>query len=651
MDPGRPERPANGRRRANGRACTHCHQRKVRCDILDKGAPCTNCRTTGRAGCLMYEKKRLRSSRRPSREIPIRPRETASASLSATATPRDAADSAEENDPGNLAEFIDCEDVRTAMIDHHGRTCFIGTEVSNFNYLVRQSSCQPGYDSVFHFGNRQFARKLTAHDLQHVPPEALERPSKEMEARLLRAYFDNVNTGWPIVDEEHFMAQYEGKVTRCPVPLPLLNAIFVVGSHVLAAHDSSIRALQPTFFRRAKLLVDYRFEQDRTMYVQVALLLTWYSDGLEEIVANAWHWIGIATRTALGAGMHRDVSKSSMMPMAKRTWARLFWVLFQFDTMVSLSYGRPQAMNLEESDVPELTEAEFEGVPNAEVSFVVHHARLCAVIAAATRARWALRATPESRIQAARDADMALAQFTQQLPPSMQLSYSSVDPWQATLHLTYNNFLVLSHRPPPKGQPDPVSEACSDPGICSSATLVMASILETMRQRGALTKLWHYSIHALFTALVHVSSESNASSNPLVSAKAQQTFDSLRASLRGLCPHWRFAQGVLQLFEQRASKHRHQPVGGHHRGEGPGFSLRPGAAEQAAPGSSGVWRDGDPGSWTAANETNVAPVYADVPSGDMFLDDLSLPDETALELFLSGMENSDGFEFTFNGQG
>jgi transcriptional regulatory protein AMDR len=249
-----------------------------------------------------------------------------------------------DDDPGNLAEFIDREDVRTAVIDQHGRTCFIGTEVSNFNYLVRQSSFQPGYDSVFHFGNRQFARKFTAHDLQHVPPEALERTSREMETRLLRAYFENVNTGWPIVDEECFMAQYERKTARCQLPLPLLNAILVVGAHVVAAYDGSVRELQPTFFHRAKLLVDYRFEQDRTMYVQVALLLTWYSDGLEEIVANAWHWIGIATRTALGCGMHRDVSGSSMTPIAKRTWARLFWVLFQFDTMVSLSYGRPQAM-------------------------------------------------------------------------------------------------------------------------------------------------------------------------------------------------------------------------------------------------------------------------------------------------------------------
>lgn len=300
----------------------------------------------------MYQKKKLRSSQAHVRDQrPLRPRLDGASPPPQSIKPVDespgpssAEPQEEENDPGNLAEFIDREDVRIAEIGHHSRMCFIGSEVSNFNYLVRQSSLQPGHESAFHFGNRQFNRKHTGHDLQHVPSEALERLDKRLEQRLMKAYFERVNRGWPIVDQEHFMLQYEGRIPRLPVQLPLLNAICLVGAHVLAADEPKMKDLQPLLFWRTKILIDCRFEQDRAIYVQVALLLTWYSDGLEEIVANAWHWLGIATRTALGCGMHRDVTKSRMLKSAKLNWTRLFWVVFQFDTLVSASYGRPQSM-------------------------------------------------------------------------------------------------------------------------------------------------------------------------------------------------------------------------------------------------------------------------------------------------------------------
>jgi transcriptional regulatory protein AMDR len=251
----------------------------------------------------------------------------------------------EPEEPGNLCDFIAREEERAAEISLRGRSCYIGTEVSNFNYLVRNSSLLPGSRSVYHFRNRQFQRRHTAHDLDGIPREALERLDPTLEAELLQAYFARVNRGWPIVDEELFMEQYGGRDPKKPLVLPLLNAILLVGAHVLASYSrNDVRPLQAVFFRRAKALLDHRFEQDRTAHIQAALLLTWHSDGLEEVVANAWYWLGIATRTALGVGMHRDSARSRMTPASKRTWKRLWWVLFQFDTMISVSYGRPQAM-------------------------------------------------------------------------------------------------------------------------------------------------------------------------------------------------------------------------------------------------------------------------------------------------------------------
>lgn len=51
----------NVKRRA-GRACATCHRRKVRCDLLTSGVPCTNCRIDGEA-CQLRPRQKKRTGR------------------------------------------------------------------------------------------------------------------------------------------------------------------------------------------------------------------------------------------------------------------------------------------------------------------------------------------------------------------------------------------------------------------------------------------------------------------------------------------------------------------------------------------------------------------------------------------------------------
>ncbi|KAM3522787.1 hypothetical protein NHJ13051_005456 [Beauveria bassiana] len=683
------------RRTTNGRACVHCHYRKVRCDVVDKGSPCSNCRVHGQPNCQVYQKSKTRSARaRGAHVVAIAPKdpeaaEEAAAAEAATAGTSSAQD--EDHEPGNLADLIYRQDLRDAELGQLGRMCFIGSDVSNFGYLVRQVA-QPQRRDAFHFGSRQFARRHTAHELQRVPPEALTRCAAPLERRLLRAYFDRVNPGWPIVDEEHFMAQYRGGDPRNPLMLPLLNAMLLVGVHVLRARGEEagegggggggeqLAQLQRTFFRRAKTLIDCRFEQDRTMYVQVALLMTWYSDGHEEIVANAWHWIGFAIRIAIGHGMHRDATHSKMLPVHRRLWTRLWWILFQFDTAVSAAYGRPQILNLDESDVPELEPAHFQGVPNAQVDFAMQHAKLCAIFASAMRSRWALRSSTHDRVAASRRADDALAAFLVQLPPALKPSAATrglaAPSWSATLHLTYNNFVLLLHRPPPVAGTDAVSAACADPALCAGATASMAAILEALccadgdgaggAGGGGDDALWLYGVHAAFTALIYVSNEL-AAPNPMVAARARGLFDTLMDALRRLARYWQFAESLLRLFRQKeaslfkdggatATAAAAAAAAGEPRlSAAERFSLRP------APLAQMPWEDAMGGGGHAApqrfeNEYSAASGLAGEATqqqqqqqqqqqhgGELHVDELMVegyPDSFALELFLAGMDGS-----------
>ncbi|KAK7425353.1 hypothetical protein QQZ08_008139 [Neonectria magnoliae] len=508
-----------------------------------------------------------------------------SGSASASSTTRDG-DGVDERASRNLAEFIDTDDVKVSEIGQNSRLYFIGTEFSNLNYLVRQRSRHVNLDQL-HFGSHHPARKIS-----RLPAEVIELPEKALADELVQTYFTHVNPGWPIVDEVDFMARYNANDPRYKVPLPLLYAVFLVGTHASVPRRGDYKALKARFFHRAKLLIDTRFEKDRKLYVQVALLLTWSCDNLEDIVSNSWYWVGVASRTALGLGMHRDASQSKMSVVSKREWIRIWWVLFQFDVLISTAHGRPQAIRLDESDTPALQECHFEGIPQANVAFVIEHTRLCVIFSKSMRQVLALRSTPAEKAEARRQADTALAQFTVQLPECLRMPQSKANSWQCFLHLTYNNFLILLHRPPPRQNPrQPVLDAASDLNICGDAVVVITSIFESMRTKGSMGDLAIPSMYTLFTALVHVSTELK-STNPLVAAKSMRMFDSLLLSLRELSHHWLFAKSLLCLFEERTiwdsqQGHHgrrlqeasiadldHRPVDGTHVDE-PEFSLRP----------------------------------------------------------------------------
>lgn len=340
-----------------------------------------------------------------------------------------------------------------------------------------------------------------------------------------------------------------------------------------------------------------------------------------------------------------------------------------------------------ECDVPELNASHFEGIPNAEVDFVIQHSRLCAIISKAMRERWSLQSPPSKRVEATREADAALARYITQLPPTLQLSWPNLTTWQATLHLTYNHFLILLHRPAPRrGDPDPMAPT-ADSSICGNSALLMTSIVETLLHENALTNLWLYSIHSLFTAVIHIGSELS-SPNPIVAAQSQRTFDTMTATLRELSKHWRFARGLYCLFEQRASRLKKasaaaSPVAERNPG-GDDFALRPAPVDPTSLAGANLTKGGS-AAWSSEGSTiqQHGPAYLDsnnpsvgvesatssgvmmsgpersfqgpfaqeqdIPAGtNLFLDDFSFPDASALDFFLAGMEETNqpfGFEF------
>ncbi|GAD92727.1 acetamidase regulatory protein [Paecilomyces variotii No. 5] len=446
-----------------------------------------------------------------------------------------------------LVKLIDEDELDQREIQRGVRAIYVGHDVSNISFLIRQQRGKDG--DVYHFAGNDIPKRhlRTGHD--ELLKDAVSLPEQSLADELVEAYFAHVNPGYPIVDEDVFMTQYRNRDPSDPPPILVLQAILLVGAHVSRPKPER-DALKEIFFRRCKWLFDARVERNRDILVQVALLLTWHTDSTDDDVsANAYYWVGVAARLATGIGMHRNPVSGSFTVRDRRMWRRVWWILVQFDVMVSLSYGRPQAINLDDSDVLPLNPSDFESCGSrVQVDFVIHFTELCTMISYILKERFGLKVSSERRKAALPQADAALADWSLQLPDTLRLRASDLDPWSAVLHLTYNNFLILLHRPHPRASAYSDDYGPHDAEICSTGAGVIASIFEELRQKDRLKYLWSSAVYTLFTAMIQVRVELRFS-NPVLAINALRRFDSTLYSLRELAEYWAHAGMVVRLFE------------------------------------------------------------------------------------------------------
>ncbi|PKS08189.1 hypothetical protein jhhlp_005465 [Lomentospora prolificans] len=596
-------------------ACTTCHRRKVKCDAHDVGLPCSNCRQAVRKDCQIHQKRKRVSRSAHSKALRTEkdafdgfsintPNETlattspagnitvASSSAPQLAITHDEDQGSSRSTPAstNLAwadihaeedgeyiykrhfvEFIDQPELVDRPIDSKARMTFIGTDVSNTNFLVQhQFGTHVRTTDVFHYPTNRIARRMGSHGpADRLPLDAFQLPQKARVDKLLDVYFRHVNPGFPVVDEQIFMQQYRAKDSLNPPSLLLLHAILVVGAHVLYGDDQEKRnSTKAAYFRRAKILFDAGFERNRDTVVQAALLLTWHTDGVEDVVANAWFWLGVAVRTAMGLGMHCDADGSTLVPHNKRMWRRVWWLLFQSDVWVAVQYGRPQSIHLEDSSVQTLKSSDFAHCgDDVKPEYVIQMTQLSIIVSEAIRARFRA-VSAESRRAALQQTDERLASWALRLPQQLHLhSTSGSTIWTANLHLHYNMALILLHRSQPHSNPenDTVRKQYDEnTEICVAAAATIQSLFQNICEADSLKCLWMSTINCIFTALIQLSAEIRLS-NPLLAISALRRYDSALVSLKKLARYWPNAQSILHFFEKsvRMNATAHESGAGH----------------------------------------------------------------------------------------
>ncbi|KAJ5648706.1 fungal-specific transcription factor domain-containing protein [Penicillium lividum] len=384
-------------KRRAARACLSCRNRKVRCDVVNGGRPCTNCRLDNQA-CVVKESNRGRkpgalptvSSQAPPESPPHygshnRPSSPVRSSRSLhTPSPRqqqpnrpsDDLDTLAYDDQPSLSPSEQAADEVPVVIAPQNDLEHVNNPSSmEGNPPLIQSPasvpCQAPLkvnDSAIHLPPyiKPMPRHITDRDISYLADkDALTIPDNVLRDEILRAYVTIVYPFMPTVDLEDFLMPIIQGDERGSVSLILFQAVmfasvgFVDTMLLQARGYSSKKAARKVFFGRVRLLYALDCELEHLPLLQAVLLMTyWYdcpSDG-----KDSWYWTGIAFSLAQVVGIHRETELCRTTVKKKRLRRRLWWSCIIQDRLLAMGIRRPSRIRDKGYNVPQLTLNDFD---------------------------------------------------------------------------------------------------------------------------------------------------------------------------------------------------------------------------------------------------------------------------------------------------
>ncbi|CAI7639273.1 unnamed protein product [Penicillium glandicola] len=403
------------KRRAS-KACCCCRARKVRCDVVENGSPCTNCRLD-QVECVVTESKRRKKSRveiENHSESPEASEENPFHRLSdlsglADLVPTSPSQASLDLDQGQHMPHLLYQNQaqRIGSDDHYRRRMAPNPAVPASIPLANMTSqIQQLLDP--NFGNTRSASgflpdyirglpaRLQKEDIDYLAVKgALTIPDVTLRNELLKSYVHYVHTYMPLLDLEEFLQNIVHNDGIHRISLLLFQAVMFAGvafidmKHLQAAGYQTRKVARKVFFQRARLLYDFDYEVDRISLVQSLLLMTyWYETPDDQ--KDTWHWMGVSLSLAHTIGLHRDPGNSRMDVRRQRMWKRIWWSTYTRDRLIALGMRRPMRVKDDDCDVPMLSLDDFEFHPfspeivaivgNSEILQNVSHQRELALM-------------------------------------------------------------------------------------------------------------------------------------------------------------------------------------------------------------------------------------------------------------------------------
>ncbi|KAH7224246.1 hypothetical protein B0J15DRAFT_456841 [Fusarium solani] len=362
-----PKKPSRKNRKRARRACLTCRARKVRCDVSQKGSPCTNCHLDGER-CLV--KRRTSKYRRahdallsdPQAPVPIEEDMSDEEDIEMILGSASATDKAFGPQGGlePIPGFARASEFSTRIND-------ISKPPGTDFYCQRPNAANVAISSEVVYCRYPF---LGITDIHRIPQQdvrflelqgCLKVPTRPLLDEFVQQYCLHVHPILPVVNEGDFWDLYDHDSSQPPrqsFPLLLFQAMlfaastFVSKSTVRALSYSDNRSLRTTLLRRTKLLYDLETESSPLVIAQASILLSMAS--LSSSGKPNTIWLSLAIENAKLAEAHLYTSLSAASHFKERNvLKRLWWCCVMRDRSMGLLLKRPINITREQFDTDE----------------------------------------------------------------------------------------------------------------------------------------------------------------------------------------------------------------------------------------------------------------------------------------------------------
>ncbi|KAI9484563.1 fungal-specific transcription factor domain-containing protein [Zychaea mexicana] len=414
-------------------------------------------------------------------------------------------------DMGNSMTTIDSvnDNMCNLSIDESGQLRYYGRS-SGFYMLQGSKNFQNG---SFQFGSDDAIHSIQ----QRVDP--FEMPPDDLSKHLLELYFEYFYPFIPLLHKKSFIESLNSK-DKPPSPL-LLNAIYAVASRV--SPDPRVRAdpdhpdtAGDVFFERARLLLDFEWNNFRVSTVQSLLLMSSHQNGALK-PTRGWIYSGMAFRMAQNLGLHRNCDTWNLSAAQKEDRKRAFFCCFVIDRLTCAMHGRAPMIDERDYDTPYPTEQDEDDLnrtPRIMDNFIAL-VKLCEILGDVLRDLYMVKGRKQLSVMATPDSvistlDRALNQWMAKLPPSLRyrppntrLAERAPAPALelCQVHMLFYTTLILLHRPFIPGPTQSIAPSVfPSASICTFAANKILDIAESIFADGRLTNVNNYSLYFMFTA-------------------------------------------------------------------------------------------------------------------------------------------------------
>ncbi|KAL2830407.1 hypothetical protein BJY01DRAFT_227244 [Aspergillus pseudoustus] len=401
------------------RACVPCHERKVRCDAIKVGTPCSRCVDTERTSLCIMLHSHSRHRRNPAAENThsVPKRAVVRGHLSPSATPpymflshqSPVSDSNSTiRSPGHDIASVSDQSTLPAqylgLVSHPTHTDSTDQALDDRQIITLgheqplrvDSASAGGYTDAMALrdgtnpiniltealgsaaseslasngpatGGSWMPTQTTPTSPTDVDTEFLRQkgafslPPRHVCDKLLSLFFDKVYIAMPVIDRVDFVQDY----WQQPAPTFVMQSVLASAVphapiEILKAAGFSDRAsAQEAFFTRAKLLHDFDIEKRMLQRLQGSLILS-VTHVSHYMQCDHRYWFSNATCIAARMGLHR-IMRHEGADSSTKVLRRIWWLMYTWDVLLALNgMNTMRRFHDADSDVPHLVEDDWE---------------------------------------------------------------------------------------------------------------------------------------------------------------------------------------------------------------------------------------------------------------------------------------------------